>query len=226
MEVQGFGRRRAGALGRVHAGVRGCDHGDLDRVGTLVRHPRRSQARHAGDRRAPPRRDDPRAWSVLARGLRQGPGGERPSAQAPRGREGLGISGQSGTRAGLSASMRASLPVAVPARTRTTCSPRQDPDRSSVPNHDREAVVDRGCPLRPIAAGRFNVLGAMHGWEAPGGREWWTRNAPDPGTSDPVGGHAVGVGGSMAEAFAWGAIGASALLIGALVSYTFAPSRR
>jgi zinc transporter, ZIP family len=30
----------------------------------------------------------------------------------------------------------------------------------------------------------------------------------------------------MAEAFAWGAIGASALLIGALVSYAFAPSRR
>ena len=30
----------------------------------------------------------------------------------------------------------------------------------------------------------------------------------------------------MGEAFAWGAIGASALLIGALVSYAFAPSRR
>ena len=30
----------------------------------------------------------------------------------------------------------------------------------------------------------------------------------------------------MGEAFAWGAIGASALLIGALVSYAFAPSQR
>jgi zinc transporter, ZIP family len=30
----------------------------------------------------------------------------------------------------------------------------------------------------------------------------------------------------MAEAFGWGALGASALLVGALVSYLFSPGRR
>ena len=57
LEVQGRRRRRPGPLGRLHAGLRGRDHGDVDRVGAVVRPPRRPQARDAGD-------DRPPSWST------------------------------------------------------------------------------------------------------------------------------------------------------------------
>ena len=66
----------AGPLGRVHAGVRRRHHGDVDRVGAVVRHPCRSQARDAGDDRGDPRRHHRRPRLVVADGL-----GCRPCSQ-------------------------------------------------------------------------------------------------------------------------------------------------
>jgi PPK2 family polyphosphate:nucleotide phosphotransferase len=76
------------AHGRVHAGVRGGDHGHVHTLGALVRDPRRPQAGHAGDGRRHPGRHDRLAGPELAGGLGAGPGSQRRGPAQPRGRAG------------------------------------------------------------------------------------------------------------------------------------------
>ena len=67
---------RASRLGWLHAGVRRRDHRDVDRVGSVVRHSCRSQARDAGDDRGGSRRLDRRPRIDMADGY-----GGRPCRQ-------------------------------------------------------------------------------------------------------------------------------------------------